>query len=65
MCPMKRLMMNMFERPKLKSLTLKPTKNNAFIDLFASLPNILTKMCTRNNIVHGFLEASKLYLFAD
>ncbi len=25
-CPMKKLMMNMFERPKLKSLTLKPNK---------------------------------------
>jgi hypothetical protein len=60
-CPMKMLVMSMFDRPELKLLTLKPNKKNALIDILATLPDILTKTCTRNNIVHGFVEAGKLY----
>ena len=60
-CPMKKLVMGIFDRQELKSLTLKPNKKNALIDFLATLPDILTKTCTRKNIVHGFLEAGKSY----
>ena len=60
-CPMKKLVMSIFDRQELKSLTLKPNKKNVLIDFLATLPDILTKTCTRKNIVHGFLEAGKLY----
>jgi hypothetical protein len=59
-CPMKKLVMIIFDRQELKSLTSKPNKKNALIDFLATLPDILTKTCTRKNIVHGFLEAGKL-----
>jgi hypothetical protein len=60
-CPMKKVVMGMFDRSELKSLTLKPNKKNALIDFLATLPDILTKTCTRKNILHGFIEAGELY----
>ena len=60
-CPMKKLVMGIFGRQEFKSLSLKLNKKNALIDFLATLPDILTKTCTRKNIVHGFLEAGKSY----
>ena len=60
-CPMKKLVMGIFGRQEFKSLSLKLNKKNVLIVFLATLPDILTKTCTRKNIVHGFLEAGKLY----